>query len=456
MEFNLTAWFLNPFVLLFAASLSGLIFGKMGIGRFKFGVSGALFTGLIFGKLSYGFALNLKETDIGYEAAKALLESGVIGKSLFQLFLILFVASVGLLASGDIGFVFKKYGLKFMVLGLAVTFIGAAASYGAASVSPFGNSYEMAGVYTGALTSSPGFAAAVETAGRLSAEQAENYSDSTREEKAAILSVLDPSKAMTPENTPELTEEQERSFSAAAEMKVGVGNALAYPFGVLIVILAMNFLPGILRIDLEREKQEYRKEIESSRLTEAKTSAIEGDFDVPAFILICLTGYTLGQVGFPAGSLGVVTLGSTGGVLALALFFGHKGKLGSLNFRMDKRILGNLREVSLVFFLAIVGLRNGYGAFEALDASGLRIAFSSVFVGLTAMTGGILIGRHVFKINWIMLSGAICGGMTSTPGLGAAIDAAKSDDPAAGYGATYPFALIGMVVFTLALHRLPL
>jgi len=69
---------------------------------------------------------------------------------------------------------------------------------------------------------------------------------------------------------------------------------------------------------------------------------------------------------------------------------------------------------------------------------------------------GFLLGRYVFKINWLMLSGAICGGMTSTPGLGAAIEAAGSDEPAAGYGATYPFALLGMVIFTIILHKLPM
>ncbi|MCK5762889.1 MAG: hypothetical protein KAH05_02100, partial [Clostridiales bacterium] len=57
---------------------------------------------------------------------------------------------------------------------------------------------------------------------------------------------------------------------------------------------------------------------------------------------------------------------------------------------------------------------------------------------------------------WIMLAGAICSGMTSTPGLGATVEAVGSDDPAAGYGATYPFALLGMVIFTIILHNLPM
>jgi putative transport protein len=38
--------------------------------------------------------------------------------------------------------------------------------------------------------------------------------------------------------------------------------------------------------------------------------------------------------------------------------------------------------------------------------------------------------------------------MTSTPGLGAAVEATGSEDSGAGYGATYPFALLCMVLFT--------
>jgi putative transport protein len=37
--------------------------------------------------------------------------------------------------------------------------------------------------------------------------------------------------------------------------------------------------------------------------------------------------------------------------------------------------------------------------------------------------------------------------MTSTPGLGAAIDFYGTDDVGASYGAAYPFAIICMVVF---------
>lgn len=136
----------------------------------------------------------------------------------------------------------------------------------------------------------------------------------------------------------------------------------------------------------------------------------------------------------------------------MALVLGYLGRLGPFHFRMDSRVLQVVQNLGLAFFLAIVGLKYGYKAME----TGLYLAVVSVVVAAAAMITAFLVGRYILKLNWVMLSGAICGGMTSTPGLGSAIDALKSDDPAAGYGATYPFALLGMVIFTIVLHTLPM
>ena len=46
--------------------------------------------------------------------------------------------------------------------------------------------------------------------------------------------------------------------------------------------------------------------------------------------------------------------------------------------------------------------------------------------------------------------------MTSAPGLGAAIDALDSDEPAISYGATQPLATQCMVIFSIIIHKLPI
>lgn len=461
MVFDLGKWIMNPFVLMFVAVFTGMLFGKIKFGKFNFGVSGTLFTGLLFGWVVVRYAKNFSEGDTLYSSATSFLGKGIIPKDFFYLFLILFVATVGLLAAKDIGAVLKKYGLKFVILGVLITFVGAATTYGMTIFSTkvlesSSTPYEVSGVYTGALTSSPGLAAATETATEHATKTVERYADMDNDEKAKVLKMI--SEDLKVADYPQLTEELKVQFIQNAEAGIGIGHAIGYPFGVIIVIIAVNFFPKIFRIDLEKEQEIFHREMEEARKAVGGRVIEETSFDLIALCIAMLFGYTIGRFGIDLNFIGinqVFSLGSTGGVLVGSLILGYIGKIGPVNFRMNSKILGIVRQLSLAFFLAIVGLRYGFKVFDALASSGAILALVGLVVGLVAMLVGFLVGKYIFKINWIMLSGAICGGMTSTPGLGAAVDAIGSDDPAAGYGATYPFALLGMVLFTIILHGLP-
>ncbi len=456
MKFDLVEYLLSPYILMFISVFTGLLFGKIKFGKFSFGSSGALFTGLVIGWWATDYAQKFAEGDSGFKAAEAMLKAGVVQKEFFNIFLILFVCAVGLLAAKDMGAVLKKYGLKFVILGVLITALGAGATYACTLFSANNNPFEVSGVYTGALTSSPGLAAAIETATNYSKELAEEYPSMNPEQKQKVLNVIDKTGSLTPENTPELTPELKDKYTKEAQAGIGVGHAIGYPFGVLIVIIAMNFFPKIFRIDTAKEMEQYKKEMAEARKDTGGKEIPEVSFDLIAFSLACLFGYTIGVIKINMGPLGDFSLESTGGVLIGSLILGYIGKIGFINFRMNSKILGVVREVALVFFLGIVGLRYGFKVFDALFGSGIYLALVSLIVGTFAMMIGFFIGKYVFKINWIMLSGAICGGMTSTPGLGAAIEAVGGDEPAAGYGATYPFALLGMVIFTIILHKLPM
>lgn len=459
IKFDMVGWLTNPFILMFVAVFTGMMFGKIKFGKFNFGVSGTLFTGLIMGWWIYGYGKGitaLGEGAKGYSSASKMLKSGIISKDFFILFLVIFVAAVGLLAAKDMGAVLKKYGAKFVILGFLITFFGAAATYGMTVVSHGANPYEVSGVYTGALTSSPGLAAAIETARGHATEKVAEFDHMTDVEKDKFFAILDPSGEINRENTPELSAEQKDLFIKTAEAGIGVGHAIGYPFGVIIVIIAVNFFPKIFGIDVEEEKKRFRQEMDEAKSAAGGKEIEEVSFDLTGFALACFLGYTIGKIKIFMGPLGYFSLGSTGGVLMGALLLGHIGKIGFVNFRMNNKVLGVVRQLSLAFFLAIVGLRYGFKVFDALLGSGAYLGVVGLVVGFVAMMVGFLIGKYVLKINWIMLSGAVCGGMTSTPGLGAAIDAVGSDDPAAGYGATYPFALLGMVIFTIVLHKMPM
>ncbi len=466
IKFDAVSLMLNPFVLMFVTIALGLLFGKVKFGMFSFGTSGALFVGLIVGWAIYGFAQKIydagDETAAGFKAAAQIMSGNggkVIHTYFFSAALIVFVAAVGLLAAKDLGIVLKKYGAKFVVLGLLITFIGAGATYACTAFCKDTNQYAVTGVYTGAMTSSPGLASALETAELQATDLANHYEQESALNRHALIRVLTLNEkyaGLTEENTPVLTDEMKQDFVNQATAQVGIGSAVGYPFGVIIVILAVNFLNVLFKFDVEEEKKKYHLEMESAKNVQGMRQIPTTEFSIVAFAVVCVVGYLIGSIKIYMGPLGYVSLESTGGVLIGALLLGYIGKIGPLSFRMDPKVLGIIRELGLAFFLSIVGLNYGYGAVAALTGSGITLALVSLFVGAVSIMVGFLVGRYLFKLNWIMLSGAICGGMTSTPGLGAATDAVGSDDPGAGYGATYPFALFGMVIFTIILNKLPL
>ena len=463
IHFDLSSLILNPFVLMFLTVSIGLALGKIKFGVFSFGSSGALFFGIFVGWLIYGYALDVytsSDSGAAFSAAVSIFEENggkLINKSFFLTSLIFFVAAVGLLASKDLGIVLRKYGGKFIALGIIITFVGAASTYAATGLLNNANPYSISGVYTGALTSSPGLASALETAETQSTYNAKNFSDLNENTKNTIIDVINlTEKDKVSYDIDELTQKQKTTYITNATGQVGMGYAVGYPFGVIIVILGVNFLGRMFGFDIESEKHKYIEEMAKARDISTVKRIPTTPFSTISFAIVCVLGYLLGNFKVFMGPLGYVSLESTGGVLITALLLGYIGKIGPLSFRMNESTLSTIRELSLSFFLAIVGLNYGYGAITSLTGSGLTLALTSIGVGIISIMIGFLVGRYIFHLNWVMLAGALCGGMTSTPGLGAATDALDSEDTAAGYGATYPFALFGMIIFTIILHKLPM
>ena len=107
------------------------------------------------------------------------------------------------------------------------------------------------------MTSSPGLAASLEAAEDRADDMAQNYPQLSQEEKEVVVSVLKTDSKYADLDAGELTEltaQQQTDFVNSAVSQVGIGSAVAYPFGVIIVILAVNFLNVIFKFDLDEEK----------------------------------------------------------------------------------------------------------------------------------------------------------------------------------------------------------
>ncbi|RDY23943.1 hypothetical protein CHF27_005010, partial [Romboutsia maritimum] len=316
MQFEFADVFLSPFMLMFLAIVTGLLFGRIKFGRFRFGISGALFTGLFIGWAAFKYSSNIPQGHKSFLASQKLINSGVIPGNFFDMFLILFVCAVGLLAAKDMGIVLKKYGSKFVFLGLLITLVSAMTTYGATLFSEDSNPYEVSGVYTGALTSSPGLAAAIETARSHAAERVSIYNSMTSNEKVKFLKMAGIKETDIPKDVNELqlTSEICEQYIKNAEASIGAGHAIGYPFGVLIVILAVNFFPSIFKIDVEKERIAYRKELEEAKKLIKVKELKETKFDMLGFTIACTAGYIIGNINIYLPIIGYFSLGSTGGV----------------------------------------------------------------------------------------------------------------------------------------------
>ncbi|WP_353893902.1 TrkA C-terminal domain-containing protein [Proteinivorax hydrogeniformans] len=170
-----------------------------------------------------------------------------------------------------------------------------------------------------------------------------------------------------------------------------------------------------------------------------------------SFSLILLMGIVIGVMPIYIPSLGTINLGTAGGPLFAALIIGHFGKIGPIRARFFKPSNQVLGDIGLALFLAGAGTTAGAGVVEVIQQEGVNVLLAGAIITTVPLLGGFILGTKVFKLNIVHCFGALCGGMTSTPGLGALNGLVKSEDPAIVYAAAYPFALIFVAIMSQVL-----
>jgi putative transport protein len=159
-----------------------------------------------------------------------------------------------------------------------------------------------------------------------------------------------------------------------------------------------------------------------------------------------IIGIIIGKLQIPFIAGITIRPGNTGGVLAAALIMSRLGKTGPIIWSLSGPANQLIRQIGILFFLAAVGTEAGVHLKSALLEQGAELFLIGIVISLTSMTVGILVGRYLFKINFLTLLGVITGGMTSTPGLAAAKSITDTNAPEVAYATVYPIALVGKIV----------
>ena len=333
------------------------------------------------------------------------------GLSLIESFgLILFVTSVGFIAGPKFFGNFKRNFKSYVLLGFIIILAGglaAAGCIGLGEVIGYGGSIEeqdgfvamIVGLLSGSLTSTPAFSAA----------------------KATV--------------------------AAEYQGLVSVGHGIAYIFGVIGVVLFVQLIPKLTKANMDEEraklviKQEQEKKSVVGKLFEIDHMGIT------PFALAAILGTFIGQIKIPLSGDGLsgtcFSLTTTGGCLLVSLVLGHFSRIGRVSIMPSASTLKLFRELGLVLFLVGAGIPGGAEFVENFDA---MYFVYGIIMTIVPMIIGFIFAKYVLKLSLLNNLGSLTGGMTSTPALGTLIGTAGTEDVAAAYAATYPIALIAVVL----------
>ena len=376
----------GPTVLYLALSIFiGLLLGKIKIAKISLGITWVLFVGIAFS--ACGVSLNA-------EMLHVIKEFG----------LILFVVAVGLQVGPGFFRSFKKGGLAMNLMALVNVALGVLITYIIAKVA-HQDLADMAGVYTGAITNTPGLSAA----------------------QQAVTDI---------------------GIEGAAD-RLAAGYAVAYPLAVVGMIVTCILLRPLCRIDLAKEPTT----LETSTVTAAVEKKGKGGFLlIPIFVIIAL-GIIIGSIPIPVGMKAPIKLGLAGGPLVVAIIGGWLGvKKGwfSTDFTEGQGVHA-LREVGIALFLAGVGLSAG-GQFVATVQEHYMWVVYGVIITMVPPILVTLFGRLVLKLNYYTLMGFIGGAHTDPPTLAFANTVAPEGCklPNMGYATVYPLTMF-LRIFTAQL-----
>ena len=401
---------LTTLFIIFVIVSLGFLLGGIKIKGISLGTAGVLLVAILAGVLfSYvdSFTIGGKTIVLWSktaEVAKGSTSVESVFSTISNLGTVLFVTAVGLIAGPKFFRSFNKSMISYVVMGAVIVLLGVGITIGISWLDKDMDIAMGTGLLSGSLTSTPAFGAAKESAG-------------------------------------------------AASGNVTAGYGIGYLYGVLGVVLFVQIMPKILKVDIAKERESFvaANTVQIPEDTKKRWKIEEFGF-FPFFVAIVF-GLLIGAVKVPIGGGNYFSFGSSGGTLIAGLIIGHFGRIGKIDMKISKQTLNFFRELGLVLFLVGAGVPGGVRFVAAFDW--IYIVYGIIMATLPMVLGFVL-GKFVFKLSIFNNLGSITGGMTSTPALGSLIAVAGTDDVSSAYAATYPFALVLIVVACNLMVLLPI
>ncbi|MCI3920805.1 YidE/YbjL duplication [Paenibacillus sp. TRM 82003] len=518
------AWLDDPLLLLFAVLFGGAALGQLKIKGLGLGSSGILLVAMVAGH--YGYQ---------------------VPPMIQQLGLSLFIVAVGLQAGPRFFRMMRTKGVKFGLIGLFIVLVGAVTTVVVSRLFHLPPALSL-GIMTGALTSTPGLAAAIQATGDplasvgygiaypfgvlavvlfvqllprlakvdLEADLHRTSGPVRSETSPEVLTIEVTNAALDKRSLRELQLEKYHSVAISRVIRdhrtiIALGDTVIVKGDKLVAVgqrsdlarlaadigveapnrfanadhvkvrkvtvdseeivgknlreLELRRQYGVTVTRMERAGIEYnqsptrrleRGDVLTMVSSEDRLNEVENMFQrkrlnvvnvhLLSLSLILAAGILLGMVPIPLPGLGTITFGVAGGPLFVALVVAHFGKLGPIKARYYQPSNQVVRDIGLALFLAGAGTTAGQGLVEVVQREGLNLIVGGSIITMAPIAAGYALARYGARLSVIHSLGVLCGGMTSTPGLGALNQLSDSEEGAITYAAAYPFALIFVAI----------
>lgn len=400
------------FLGVFVIALIGLLLGRIKVKGIALGTAAVFLVAILFG---YLFTLPVIEKTPVLESFYIKNTESILyiyySSVLQNIGLVLFITSVGFVAGPTFFRNIKKRGKVLFFLVLSISFTSALLTSLFALI-PGINPLFAVGVMAGANTTTPGFSSALEVARNLG------------------------------ESTDLIT----------------LGYAVSYPIGVIVIVLFVQVLPKIFKTDIKKEVKDIEQN-DSVKVVDGEKLFKFDHFGLAPFAFAVFVGILIGSIRIPLTPKGYdgpcFSLGITGGTLLVAVIMGHFRKIGNLkigylSITVKESTSIAFREFGLLLFLIGSGVSGGVALVDQINKNGGLIilygAIAAIIIGVLPLLVGFIFAKFVLKLKVVESLGYITGGRTSTPALGLLISTTSSKDVAGLYAATYPIALIFVVL----------
>lgn len=157
-------------------------------------------------------------------------------------------------------------------------------------------------------------------------------------------------------------------------------------------------------------------------------------------------GVFLGMIPIPLPGGLTFKLGFAGGPLVVGLILGRLEKTGPVIWGMPFNANLALRQIGLVFFLAAIGTRAGYGFGDTFHTGGFGLIAAGALITTCVVVATVLLGYRYFKLPMSAVMGMMSGMQTQPACLAYANQQSQNELPNIWYATVYPASMIAKII----------